>query len=52
MSYKICPYLLTTILHVCLSYAGYCGEGSGKDTKEFFIGLGVRGKENCLGDVK
>jgi len=32
-------------------YADYCGERSEKDTKEIFVGVGLREQENCLGGV-
>jgi len=52
MSYKLCSYLPIVILHVCLLYVDNYDEGSGKDTKELFMGLRPKGWENCLGDVE
>jgi len=40
MSYQICAYLFTGILHLLLPYVSYCGEGSEKDTKEFLCDWG------------
>jgi len=42
MSYQICAYIFTAILHVLLLYANYYGEGSENDTKEFFMGLRLK----------
>jgi len=42
MSHQICAYHITTILHLLILYASYCGEGSEKDTKEFSVGMGLK----------
>lgn len=51
MSNQIGAYVLTTLLCFPILYANNCDEGSEKDTKKLFVGLGVREQENCLGSV-
>jgi len=51
MSYQIGAYILTIILCLLILYAGYYGEGSEKDIKDIFVGVGLKEQENCLGGV-
>ena len=49
MSYQIGAYILTVIPCLLILYVDYCGEGSEKDTKEFFCGSGAQRTGKLLG---
>ena len=51
LSYQISAHVFTTLLCLFILYADNNGEGSEKDTKELFVGLGFKEQENCLGGV-